>query len=62
VEHNLVIASVEFVWLLFYALYAKYETTKYKNCTSCQGANVFGTSAIYFAAIVLLLLFSFFLR
>ena len=54
VSYNTPLFVLEFAWLIFYALYAKYETTKYKNCTSCQGANVFGTSAIYLAIIILL--------
>ncbi len=53
-SYNTSLFLLEFAWLLFYALYAKYETTKYKNCTSCQGANVFGTSAIYLVVILLL--------
>ncbi|SMC08380.1 peptide deformylase [Nitratiruptor tergarcus] len=53
-SYNTPLFILEFAWLIFYALYAKYETTKYKNCTSCQGANVFGTSAIYLAVIVVL--------
>ncbi len=57
-EHNFALFGFEFAWLIFYALYAKYETTKYKNCTSCQGANVFGTSAIYFGVMTLLLVLS----
>ncbi len=55
-KHNLALFGLEFAWLLFYALYAKYETKKYKNCTSCQGANIFGTSAIYFGVMTLLLI------
>ncbi|BCD62855.1 peptide deformylase [Nitratiruptor sp. YY08-26] len=53
-SYNTPLFILEFAWLIFYALYAKYETTKYKNCTSCQGANVFGTSAIYLAVIIVL--------
>ncbi len=52
--YNSALFMLEFAWILFYAFYAKYETKKYKNCTSCQGANIFGTSAIYFAVIILL--------
>ncbi|BAF69438.1 peptide deformylase [Nitratiruptor sp. SB155-2] len=52
--YNTLLFFIEFIWLIVFALYAKYETTKYKNCTSCQGANVFGTSAIYLAAILIL--------
>lgn len=52
--YNTALFILEFVWLLVFALYAKYETTKYKNCTSCQGANIFGTSALYLAGITLL--------
>ncbi len=62
IEHNVALFSLEFAWILFYALYAKYETTKYKNCTSCQGANTFGTSALYTAAATLLFIASFFLK
>ena len=54
VTYNTPLFLLEFAWLLFYAFYAKYETTKYKNCTSCQGANIFGTSAIYFAVIAVI--------
>ncbi len=52
IRHNLALAAIELAVLLFYAIYAKYETTKYKNCTSCQGANVLGTAAMYLAGIV----------
>ena len=55
VRYNVVLFTLELGWLIFYALYAKYETEKYKNCTSCQGANVFGTTALYGFAISLLL-------
>ncbi len=53
-EYNTLLFGIELVWIIVYALYAKYETTKYKNCTSCQGANVFGTSALYGAVTLLL--------
>ncbi len=62
VNYNHLIFGVEFVWVIFYAFYAKYETKKYKNCTSCQGANIIGTSGIYTAVIILLYLISFLLR
>ncbi|BCD67454.1 peptide deformylase [Nitratiruptor sp. YY09-18] len=52
--YNTLLFVIEIVWIIVFALYAKYETTKYKNCTSCQGANVFGTSALYVAVILLL--------
>jgi len=51
----------EVAWVIFYAFYAKYETQKYKNCTSCQGANIFGTSAIYLTVISLLYIIALFL-
>ena len=62
VEHNITIALVEFAWILFYAAYARYETKKYKNCTSCQNANILGTSALYLGGIIALFIFSLFLR
>ncbi|WP_187647295.1 peptide deformylase [Nitrosophilus labii] len=52
---------LEFAWVIFYALYAKYETQKYKNCTSCQGANIFGTSAIYLTIIFTIYIIALFL-
>jgi peptide deformylase len=58
-EHNTLIAFFELMTLIIYAFYAKYETTKYKNCTSCQGANIIGTSALYFVGIVILFTLSF---
>jgi len=60
--YNLPIFIIEFLWLIFYVIYAKYETTKYKNCTSCQGANTFGTSAIYFGIILLIFIISWLLK
>ena len=59
IKYNLPLFGLELSWLLFYAFYAKYETTKYKNCTSCQGANILGTSAIYFAVMSTIFLISF---
>ncbi len=53
-NYNTALFGIELIWIIIYALYAKYETTKYKNCTSCQGANVFGTSALYGAVTLLL--------
>lgn len=41
-EYNLLISIFGVVLLFMYAIYAKYETSKYKNCTSCQGANMLG--------------------
>ncbi len=52
-SYNLAILILNFAALIFYALYAKYETQKYKNCTSCQGANAIGTFLIYSIPIVL---------
>ncbi len=60
--YNTPLFVLEFVWVIFYAIYAKYETTKYKNCTSCQGANVFGTSAIYIGVATILYLISWMVR
>ncbi len=60
--YNTPIFLLEIAWIFFYALYAKYETTKYKNCTSCQGANILGTSAIYTAVTILLYIFSWIAR
>ncbi len=61
-QYNTPLFVLEFVWVIFYAIYAKYETTKYKNCTSCQGANVFGTSAIYIGVATILYLISWMVR
>ncbi|WP_281951454.1 peptide deformylase [Nitrosophilus kaiyonis] len=33
--------------IVFYLYYANYETKKYKNCTSCQGANAIGNALIW---------------
>ncbi|NPA82779.1 MAG: peptide deformylase [Epsilonproteobacteria bacterium] len=52
-SHNVAILILNFLILIFYAIYAKYETQKYKNCTSCQGANAIGTVAIYSIPIIL---------
>jgi len=46
-KHNTTVFAIELVWIVFYAFYARYETSKYKNCTSCQNANILGTSMIY---------------
>ncbi len=42
------LGSVPFV-MTGYFVYARYETEKYKQCTSCQTGNIIGTGAIYFA-------------
>jgi len=39
------LGSVPFI-LVGYFFYARYETEKYKQCTSCQTGNIIGTSAI----------------
>ncbi|BCD59658.1 MULTISPECIES: peptide deformylase [unclassified Nitratiruptor] len=52
--YNTPLFLLEFAWLIFYAIYARYETKKYKNCTSCQNANIIGTSALYMAIIAAL--------
>ena len=52
-SYNTAILILNFLALIFYAVYAKYETLKYKNCTSCQGANAIGTFAIYSIPIIL---------
>jgi hypothetical protein len=57
-QHSLALFGLETLWLLIYAAYARYETKKYKNCTSCQNANILGTTAIYFGIIVILLVLS----
>ncbi|NPA03838.1 MAG: peptide deformylase [Epsilonproteobacteria bacterium] len=49
---SLTLFLLESFILLFYAFYARYETKKYKNCTSCQNANIIGTVGIYFAVIL----------
>ncbi len=61
-RYNTALFVLEFAWILLYALYAKYETTKYKNCTSCQGANVLGTSAIYTGVATILYIISWLVR
>ncbi len=61
VEHNALLFGIETAWLLFYAAYARYETKKYKNCTSCQNANIVGTVGLYFVPIALFWLVSSFL-
>jgi len=53
-QFNLHITVLSFVMLFTYALYTKYETTKYKSCTSCQGANMIG-NFIGYGAILLIL-------
>ncbi|MRI84047.1 MAG: hypothetical protein C6I00_06465 [Nitratiruptor sp.] len=58
IEYNLPLWALEVGWILVYAFYARYETKKYRNCTSCQNANILGTSGLYFASATLLLLFS----
>ena len=62
ITYSTEIFIIEFLWIIFYALYAKYETKKYKNCTSCQGANIIGTSAIYTGVVVILYAVSFFIK
>jgi len=49
------------VLLIFcYILYARYETLKYKQCTSCQTGNIIGTAAILSAQLLILLIIVFF--
>ncbi len=62
VEHNALLFGIETIWLLFYGAYARYETKKYKNCTSCQNANIIGTVGLYFVPIVLYFLISSLMR
>lgn len=57
-QFNLHITIVGFVMLFIYALYTKYETTKYKSCTSCQGANMIGNFIGYGATLVILSIFN----
>lgn len=39
---NVQVLFIGLFLLFIYALVTKYETIKYKNCTSCQGANMIG--------------------
>lgn len=55
-QFNMQITIVGFVVLFIYALYTKYETIKYKNCTSCQGANMIGNFIGYGGFLILLYL------
>ena len=57
-EQSFTLFGIELIWLIIYVAYARYETKKYKNCTSCQNANIIGTSGLYLTGIVALLLFS----
>ena len=58
--HNASLTALGFILLFVYAFYAKYETAKYKNCTSCQGANMIGNFVGYgFGFVVLFFLLKF---
>lgn len=54
--YNLLLTILGFILLMVYAFYAKYETAKYKNCTSCQGANMIGNFVGYSFGLILLYL------
>ncbi|MRJ03222.1 MAG: peptide deformylase [Epsilonproteobacteria bacterium] len=61
-EWTFPLLGVEILWLLIYVFYARYETKKYKNCTSCQNANILGTAGLYLASILLIFLISLLLK
>lgn len=46
--------------IVSYAVYALYESKKYKQCTSCQSGNIIGTSAILFFQLAIVSLGVFF--
>jgi len=61
-RHAFSLFGLELAWLILYFFYARYETKKYKNCTSCQNANIIGTAGIYFAVMTLLLIAALIIR
>lgn len=47
--------------IVFYLFYSNYETKKYKNCTSCQGANAIGNSLIFGSLTTIIFILNLFL-